>query len=254
MTVNGLLKKPVKACALIPVYNNHMTLEKVVSDVQQYIRHIVIVDDGSHDGTETIVDRLHENDPDHIYIFHQAVNTGKGAAIQMGLEIAHTHGFTHALQIDADGQHDINDIPRFLEMATESPNSLILGDPVYGDDIPAIRKHGRKLTTAMIALETGSLKMPDAMCGFRIYPVAATRELGRISPRMSYDPEVMIRAYWAGIPFKIVATKVRYLSAEEGGISHFRMVRDNVINIWVHTQLLLQAPLRLLLRAIKTSH
>ncbi len=231
-----------------------MTLEKVVSDVQQYIEDIIIIDDSSNDGTETVVDILHNSAPDNIHIVHQAVNTGKGAAIQAGLEIAHTRGFTHALQIDADGQHDINDIPRFLEIATASPSSLILGDPVYGDDIPAIRKHGRKLTKAMIALETGSLQMPDAMCGFRIYPVAETRKLGRMSPRMSYDPEVMIYAYWAGIPFKIVPTKVRYLSAEEGGISHFRMVRDNVLNVWIHTQLLLQSPLRLLLRAMKTDH
>lgn len=242
-----------KVCALIPVYNNHMTLGNVVSSVQQYIKQIIIVDDGSDDGTETIVDELCEESPDNIFIFHQRINTGKGAAIQIGLEMAQARGFTHALQIDADGQHNIADIPRFLELATESPSSFILGDPVFGRDIPAIRKHGRKLTQAMVALESASLQMPDAMCGFRIYPVAEICRLGKLSQRMSYDPEVMIRAYWAGIPFRIVPTKVQYLSAEEGGVSHFRMLRDNALNVWIHTQLLLQSPFRLLLRKIKAS-
>lgn len=244
---------PNKVCALIPVYNNHTTLEKVVSGVQQHIKQIIIIDDGSDDGTETIVDTLCEKSPDTIFIFHQSINTGKGAAIQVGLEIAQARGFSHALQIDADGQHNIEDIPRFLELAAESPGNFILGDPVFGSDIPAIRKHGRKLTRAMVALESGSLQMPDAMCGFRIYPVAEICRLGKMSKRMSYDPEVMIRAYWAGIPFGILPTKVHYLSAEEGGISHFRMVRDNALNVWIHTKLLLQSPLRLLLRKIKAS-
>jgi glycosyltransferase involved in cell wall biosynthesis len=230
-----------------------MTLEKVVSRVQQYIEQIIIVDDGSDDGTETIVDALCEKSPDNIYIFHQPVNTGKGAAIQIGLEMARYRNFTHALQIDADGQHDIEDIPRFLELASESPGSFILGDPVYGEDIPAIRKHGRKLTKAMVALESGTLQMPDAMCGFRIYPVIEICKLGKLSQRMSYDPEVLIHAHWKGIPIRTLPTKVRYLSAEEGGISHFRMVRDNILNVLIHTKLLLQSPVRLLLRKIITT-
>lgn len=241
-----------KVCALIPVYNHHQTLGKVVSDVRQHIRQVIIVDDGSDDGTEAIVDTLCEQSPHDIYVFHQPLNRGKGRAIQTGLEMAQTRGFTHALQIDADGQHDTADIPRFLALATESPDSFILGNPVYGEDIPAIRKHGRKLTKAMVALETGSLHMPDAMCGFRIYPVNAICKLGKLSQRMSYDPEVMIRAHWAGIPFRTLPTKVRYPSPEEGGVSHFRMVRDNILNVLIHTQLLLQSPFRLLLRKIKT--
>ncbi len=230
-----------------------MTLENVVSGVQQYISQIIIVDDGSDDGTDTIADTLCEKSPNNIFIFHQPVNMGKGAAIQIGLDMARSRGLTHALQIDADGQHAIEDIPRFLELAAESPESFILGDPAFGDDIPAIRKHGRKLTKAMIALESGSLTMPDAMCGFRIYPVKEICKLGKMSKRMSYDPEVMIRAHWAGIPIKTLTTKVRYLTAEEGGISHFRMVRDNILNVCIHTQLLLQSPFRLLLRKIKST-
>jgi len=239
-------------CGLIPVYNNCMTLEKVVSGVLQYLDRVIIVDDGSSDGTETIADRLVAGQPERVFVQHHARNRGKGAAVQTGLERAQSLGCNHALQIDADGQHDLGDIPHFLDAMQAAPDSLILGAPVFGDDIPAVRKYGRKLTQLVVALEAGTLKMPDAMCGFRLYPVAAIRRLGTLSARMCFDPEVMIRAHWAGVPVTTIPTRVRYLTADEGGISHFRMVHDNALNVWMHTRLLVQAPVRWLLRSLRS--
>ena len=238
-------------CGLVPVYNNPKTIGKVVAGLQLYIKDIIIADDGSDAGTRTIIDQLAARDPAHIQVLHLPVNRGKGAAVKAGLQRALELGFSHALQVDADGQHDLGDIPQFLECMQAAPEALILGAPQFGEDIPAIRKYGRKLTTLMIALEAGTLKLPDAMCGFRIYPVAATCALPTRCARMCFDPEIMIRAHWAGIPVQSVPTRVRYLSAEEGGISHFRGVHDNVLNVGLHTLLVLQAPLRWLLRTIK---
>lgn len=239
-------------CGLIPVYNNRMTLERVVHGALQYLDRVVVVDDGSSDGTEAIADRLAVAQPARVYVQHHAGNRGKGAAVQTGLALAESLGCSHALQVDADGQHNIEDIPRFIEALNRAPDSLILGAPVFGDDIPAVRKYGRKLTQLVVAIEAGTLKMPDAMCGFRLYPVAPVRRLGRLASRMCFDPEVMIRAHWAGIPVTAIPTRVRYLTAEEGGVSHFRMVHDNLLNVWMHARLLLQAPLRWLLRGLKS--
>ena len=238
-------------CGLIPVYNNPKTIGKVVAGLQHYIKDVIIADDGSNAETRAVIEQLAAHDPAHIHVQHLPVNRGKGAAVKAGLRRALDLGFSHALQVDADGQHDLDDIPQFLEHMHTAPDALILGAPQFGEDIPAIRKYGRKLTTLMIALEAGTLKLPDAMCGFRIYPVAATCALRTLCARMCFDPEIMIRAHWAGIPVQAVPTRVRYLSAEEGGVSHFRGVHDNVLNVGLHTLLVLQAPLRWLLRYMK---
>jgi len=239
-----------KICGLVPVYNNHMTIAKVVRALLEQLDFVIVVDDGSNDGTETIVDRLKEELPDKVEVLHHPQNQGKGAAVQSGLHRANAMGFTHAIQVDADGQHDLDDLPKFLQGIEENPRALLLGAPIFDGDIPAIRKHGRKLTQGMIALEMGFWDVPDAMCGFRAYPVAAICKLGKMDPRMSFDPEVMIRAHWAGVPLQRIPTRVRYLAPEEGGISHFKMVNDNVRHTWAHIRLILQAPFRLLYRAI----
>ncbi len=238
-----------KITGLVPLYNNPMTIAKVVEGLLQKLDFVIVVDDGSDAATGAIVERLQQAYPQRLDVLHHAHNRGKGAAVQSGLHRAHALDFTHAVQVDADGQHDLDDLPKFLEGIHEHPKSLLLGAPIFDDDIPAIRKHGRKLTQLMIALEMGSWDVPDAMCGYRAYPVAAICKLGRMDPRMSFDPEVMIRAHWAGIPLRRIPTRVRYLAPEEGGISHFRMVNDNVRHTWVHLRLLLQAPFRLLGRS-----
>jgi glycosyltransferase involved in cell wall biosynthesis len=238
-------------CGLIPVYNNPLTIGRVVAGLRQHIENVIIVDDGSDAETRSLVDRLAAGDAAHIHVLHMPANRGKGAAVKTGLQQAQALGFSHALQVDADGQHALDDIPQFLASMRASPEALILGAPVFGDDIPAIRKHGRKLTSLMIALEAGTLKLPDAMCGFRIYPVAASCALHTRCERMCFDPEIMIRAHWAGIPVKSIPTRVSYLSAADGGVSHFRGVHDNVLNVGLHARLVLQAPLRWIQRYIK---
>lgn len=241
----------IKICGLIPVYNNHMTITGVVQALLAQIEFVIVVDDGSSDGTESIVEELKQQFPQRIEVLHHPQNRGKGAAVQSGLHRAHALGFTHAVQVDADGQHNLDDLPKFLQGIEAHPHAMLLGAPVFDDDIPAIRKHGRKLTQLMIALEMGTWDVPDAMCGFRAYPVPAICKLGKMDPRMSFDPEVMIRAHWAGIPLQRIPTKVRYLAPEEGGISHFRMVNDNIRHTWAHIRLLLQAPFRILFRAVR---
>ena len=219
-----------------------------MGEFQQHIEDVIIIDDGSDAETAQIVDALAAADPKHIHIKHHSANLGKGAAVQTGLKFAEALGFDDALQVDADSQHNLDDVPQFIRLSKQSPGAMIMGAPIFDESIPAVRKYGRKITQLMIFLEAGARNLPDAMCGFRIYPVKETNKLGTMNSRMGYDPEVMIHAIWAGMSLEIVPTKVRYLSPEEGGVSHFRMVRDNLLNIWVHSRLLLQAPVRQLIR------
>ncbi|MDX8389321.1 MAG: glycosyltransferase family 2 protein [Mariprofundaceae bacterium] len=242
-----------KVCGLVPVYNNHLTVANVVRALLEQLDFVIVADDGSNDGTENIVESLKQKFPNAVEVLHHAENQGKGTAVQSALHWANRKGFTHAIQVDADAQHDLDDLPMFLQGIQNNPRTLLLGEPIFDEHIPAIRKHGRKLTQAMIALEMGFWDVPDAMCGFRAYPVGAICKLGKMDPRMSFDPEVMVRAHWAGIQLQRIPTRVRYLDPEEGGISHFRMINDNVRHTWVHIRLLLQAPFRLLYKAINKS-
>lgn len=238
-------------CGIIPVYNNHQTIAAVVTGLLVHVGHIVVVDDGSNDGTETILDQMAKTD-ERIHVIHMPCNRGKGAAVQRGLHVAQEKGFVYAVQVDGDGQHYLGDVPRFIDVGRKTNfEALVVGCPIFDDDIPFIRKHGRKLTNYMMALEMGTLQVPDGNCGFRAYPVQAICDIGKMGNRMSWDPEVLVRASWEGVPIKQVPTKVRYLSEKEGGVSHFRMVRDNVLHTWLHMRLLFQSPVRLFYRWLK---
>ena len=239
--------KGVKTCGLIPVYNNQQTIIGVVEELLLHVGHVIVVDDGSDDGTEEKLDML-AGEKTSVHVIHQETNQGKGCAVQRGIAEADNLSFDYVIQVDGDRQHDISAIPLFLEAIRKNMGAIILGRPIFDDDIPFVRKHGRKLTNYMMALEMGRFQGIDGNCGFRAYPVSEVCKLGRMGGRMSFDPEILVRASWAGISVVQVPTKVRYLTEEEGGVSHFRMVRDNVLHTWLHIRLIIQAPLRWLLR------
>lgn len=239
--------------ALVPVYNNSQTVERTVIALLDQLDSVIVIDDGSDDGTEEILDRLAVNFGERLDITHLPFNRGKGAAVQAGFKRAYELGIARVLQVDGDGQHDIRDVPRFVAASDQQPDALVLGVPMFDETIPAIRKYGRLITKVIIVLETGTRSIPDTMCGYRVYPVPAMLRLGRMSSRMNFDPEVVVRAVWARVPIAQVHTKVVYLRPEDGGVSHFRMVRDNLLNIVTHASLLLQAPWQLWQARAKTA-
>jgi glycosyltransferase involved in cell wall biosynthesis len=185
-------------------------------------------------------------------LVERELNAGKGGAVMTGLRAALAQGYSHALQIDADGQHDVNDIPRFVETGGASPGSLICGQPVFDESISSLRYYGRFLTISLNWLETLSREIKDGLCGFRLYPLAdVVSIIDRSSPgtRMAFDPEILVRAVWSGIPLVYIPVEVRY---PESGRSHFHYLRDNVEITWMHTRLiagmLLRSPMLLLRR------
>jgi hypothetical protein len=180
------------------------------------------------------------------------VNRGKGVAVIAGFTAAHAAGCTHALQVDADGQHDFTSIPQIAALARANPDAIITGVPVFDRSAPASRRIGRKLTTLWVRINTLSSRIEDAMCGFRVYPLAPIVRLaarGNCGSRMEFDPEILVRAVWDGMPVVSMPTRVTY---PLDGVSHFKMWRDNVRISWMHTRLffgmLWRAPMILLRR------
>ena len=224
-----------KLCAVIPTYNNPATIRSVVSRVRQHISDVIVVNDGSaSEGREACAALAAEGLAD---VVHREQNGGKGAAVKTGLSRAKERGFTHALQIDADGQHTIEDIPRLLEAAERDPRALVLAAPRFDDTAPKARLWARQITIFWTNLETRRGLIEDPMCGFRIYPVEDALKATVSADYMDFDPEVAVRLAWAGLPVINVPTKVRYVSREEGGVSHFRVFKDNALISWMHTRL-----------------
>lgn len=228
----------LNCCFLIPIYNHHETIRQTVEALLPFELPIVIVDDGSDQATKIELQRLLEPGfLQQIKLFTLPENQGKGAAVMHGIRQAAAMELTHALQIDADGQHNHNDIPKFLRAARERPEALISGLPQYDDSIPLARKIGRQITHFWVHVETLSLKVKDTMCGFRVYPVQATLATMATKPigeRMNFDIEIMVRMYWMGVPVHFIKTKVIY---PEGGRSHFRGLADNWSISKTHTRL-----------------
>ncbi|MSQ84007.1 MAG: glycosyltransferase family 2 protein [Myxococcales bacterium] len=224
-----------RPCILIPTYNNAATLASVVDRAAVYGAPVVVVDDGSDAAARTVAESLQAQGKAQV-VFHTA-NRGKGAAVRTGFAAAVQAGFTHALQVDGDGQHDLEQIPVFLRAAARLPTALIMASPVFGPGTPCSRRFGREITNFWVAIETFGRPITDAMVGFRVYPLHAAIAAASRGNRMDFDIEIAVRMVWAATPVLNLPVEVRYLTAAEGGVSHFRMFWDNVRISWLHTRL-----------------
>ncbi|MCO7553454.1 glycosyltransferase family 2 protein [Metapseudomonas otitidis] len=234
-----------KPCAVIPVYNHEHALPLVVDALRQHGLPCVLVDDASSPACAQVMDQL-ATQPD-VHLVRLTVNQGKGGAVMAGLREAGRLGFSHALQVDADGQHDLADVQRFLAAAQARPGELICGYPQYDESVPKSRLYARYLTHVWVWINSLSLSIRDGMCGFRVYPLAPTlalTETTRLGKRMDFDPEVLVRLAWRNQPMHWLPTKVHY---PLDGLSHFRLFHDNALISKMHAKLffgmLLRAPL-----------
>jgi len=233
-----------RVCAVIPTYNNEQTVARVAREVQKVLGHVIVVNDGSGPPCTRVLEGL-AGEPG-IEVVHRPHNGGKGSAVKDGLGRAAELGFSHVLQVDADGQHDLGDLGRFVEAARDAPDALVLGTPEFDASVPKVRLYARQITTFFCALETFGRVIRDPMCGFRVYPLGLARRAKVRGNYMDFDPEIAVKLVWQGARVVNLGTRVRYLAAEEGGVSSFKMVRDNLRISWMHTRLVLGACLRLL--------
>ncbi len=230
-------------CAVIPVYNHERTVAAVVAKVREQGLPVVLVDDGCSAACAQELERLSRMP--QICLLKHSVNRGKGAAVRTGLLAAAERGFTHALQIDADGQHSLDDIRIFIEDARAHPGTVICGRPVFDETIPPSRLYGRYFSHIFVWAETLSLDIVDSMCGFRVYPLKETLPLlqkSHVRSRMDFDTEILVRLHWRDVPMRWLKTRVHY---PPDGVSHFRLGLDNVLMVTLHLRLLCGMLLRL---------
>jgi len=235
----------MRTCIVIPIYNHKDAIGGTVARLSVHGLPIFVVDDGSDEATQAVLAELAGQYGKQMTLLRLPVNGGKGAAVMTGLRAARRAGYTHALQIDADGQHDANDVPRFLAAARAEPEAVILGRPVYDESVPKSRLYGRYVTHVWVWIETLSFTIRDSMCGFRLYPLDAVCALiddVRLGTRMDFDIEVLVRLYWRRLAFCSVPTRVTYAT---GGVSHFDVLWDNVRISASHTRLVCGMLLRL---------
>jgi len=226
---------------LIPCFNPGRRIETTVHEaVKRADCPVWIVDDGSDPATRKRLAAL-AAELETVRVLGHEHNRGKGAAVLTGLHAAREAGFTHALTMDADGQHPAAAIPGLLAIARERPEALILGRPVFDADAPALRVQGRKVSNFWADLETLWAGIGDSLFGLRVYPVdplLAVMEQTRWMRRFDFDPEAAVRLAWRGLALVNVDTPVRYYDADDDGVSHFRYWRDNRLLIWMHLRLL----------------
>ncbi len=227
---------------LLPTYNTGPRLLDVVVEVLDQWQPVLVVVDGSTDGSEQPVLELAKTNP-ALTVLVLPHNSGKGAAVLAGAKAAQTRGFTHALVMDADGQHPAGSIVEFMAVSLRQPAALILGRPIFPPNIPGERLHGRKLSVGLVHFELLGPQVADPLFGFRVYPLApllavlGPRRGGR---RYDFDTEAAVRLSWAGVPPCNLPAPVRYFSRAEGGVSHFHYLRDNTTLVWLHVRLIIE--------------
>ena len=235
----------VRACAIIPHFDHVEQFSRILGELVSTGLPLIVVDDASPDPAFQKLEELVNSSAPGTLLLRHSENQGKGGAVISGLAAAFEAGYTHALQIDADGQHSCADIPRFVSLANRYPEAIICGRPMFDDSVSTLRYYARYITLFFTWLETLSTVIEDPMCGFRLYPLSPVLPViqgARLGKRMTFDPEILVRCNWAGIRLCYIPVKVTY---PEGGRSHFRYVRDNLEISWMHTRLIIGMLVRL---------
>jgi glycosyltransferase involved in cell wall biosynthesis len=227
----------MKICIIIPVYNHEAAIPLVVQKLKQFKLPCILVNDGSSVNCSNVLAECADKESSWLTLLIRPVNGGKGAAVIDGMKAAYRLGYSHVIQIDADDQHEVNDIPKFITVAESNPDTLILGDPLFDGSAPKSRLYGRKITNFWIIINTLSYSIADGMCGFRVYPLADVMRLldaTTLVEGMDFDIDIVVRLYWQGLPVINIPTQVTY---QENGISHFRLLNDNLLISKAHARL-----------------
>jgi glycosyltransferase involved in cell wall biosynthesis len=232
------MNPPQTHLVLIPAFNPGKLLAETVRGALLHWDKAWVVVDGSTDGSH---DALEAGDISGLRVIVRRENAGKGAAVLAGAREALAAGFTHALVMDADGQHPADRIPEFMEASMQNPDVLVCGKPVFGPEAPRARLYGRLLSVGLVRLETSGHGAADPLFGFRVYPLAplvAVLEGTRGGRRYDFDPEAAVRLAWAGVRAINLPAPCVYVGRERGGVSHFRYLRDNIRMVAMHARLI----------------
>ncbi|GFO71588.1 hypothetical protein BJAS_P1203 [Bathymodiolus japonicus methanotrophic gill symbiont] len=233
---------------LIPSYNTGALLKDTVTEALQQWLPVWVIIDGSDDGSDALLQPLQIQYSGTLRVIKYSENSGKGAAVLAGIIQAQQQGYTHILTMDADYQHPASFIRQYMQASVENPEFMVLGEPLFDDSAPMIRVKGRQISNWWVNLETMNWGIHDSLFGMRVYPIAdlvAVMHSTRWARRFDFEPEVAVRMAWRGVPVVNIATPVRYISKQEGGVSRFKYGRDNMLLTGMHIRLLCDFLLRL---------
>ena len=237
----------MRVAILIPSYNTGRLLKTTVLQALARWKDVWVVVDGSTDGSEKDAEALQPEHPG-LQVVKLPVNRGKGSAVLAGAEMLSEAGFTHVLTMDSDGQHPAALIGDFMARSRQTPSAMVLGVPVFDTGAPALRVKGRQVSNWWANLETLWMGIGDSLYGFRVYPIeplCRVMQGQRWMRRFDFDPEAVVRLCWSGVRPVNLPAPVKYLRADEGGVSHFNYWRDNRLLTWMHTRLMFGFLLRL---------
>ncbi len=232
---------------LIPSYNPGTTVHATVAAARAVWNPVWVVVDGSTDGSAQALQAMAQQDPG-LRVWLLPHNQGKGAAVLHGATLAAQAGYSHALTMDSDGQHPAALIPQFMKASIAQPGAMVLGRPLFDASAPMLRVRGRRVSNWWTNLETLGAGIADSLYGFRVYPVhelTAVMRGQRWMRRFDFDTEAVVRLAWRGVKPINIDAPVKYLSAAEGGVSHFQYGRDNLLLSWMHSRLMVEFVLRL---------
>lgn len=238
---------------LIPSYNPGPKVMATVLDALAHWSPVWVVIDGSTDDSPQQLAALAATRAD-LKVFVLRKNCGKGGAVLFGLREARSHGFTHALTMDSDGQHPAERIQSFMQASQADPGAMILGRPVFDSSAPSLRVKGRKISNGWANLETLWAGIGDSLYGFRVYPIEPLIAVMRRQPwmrRFDFDVEAVVRLCWRGVRPVNLPAPVRYFRPDQGGVSHFNYWRDNTLLTWMHFRLFWGFVLRLPVLALR---
>ena len=232
------------ACVIIPVYNHWHAIYALVQKLASQNQYTIIIDDGSNQQSKDVLKRVQDHFSENVEVISHTKNRGKGAVVCEAIGHAKNRGFTHAIQIDADGQHRVEDIPQFLDCGKNHPRSIISANRPY-TSLPPNRRYGRMLTDFWVCVNTLSTEIKDSMCGFRLYPINETCKLldrTQVGQRMDFDTDILVRLYWQGLTIKHITIDVCYETEDQ---SHFDLLHDNIRITKMHTVLFFGMLLRI---------
>jgi glycosyltransferase involved in cell wall biosynthesis len=244
-------KRSATHLVLIPSYNPGARVFETVAAALEHWAPVWVVVDGSDDGTGEALARLAEQNAS-LRVLSLRRNRGKGAAVLHGVRAALRDGFSHVLTMDSDGQHPAGEIPAFMAASAAAPAAMILGEPEFDSSAPLLRVRGRRVSNWWANLETLWIGVHDSLFGFRVYPAQALERVMRRQiwmRRFDFDVEAVVRLCWRGVRPVNMPAAVRYFRAADGGVSHFRYGRDNLLLTWMHLRLLAGFVIRLPLLA-----
>jgi glycosyltransferase involved in cell wall biosynthesis len=225
-------------CAVVPTHNHYQVLGTIVGELRNHGLPVIIIDDGSGEPAREAVAKLHVPERD-VEVIRLDSNLGKGGAVAAGLRRAFERGFSHAVQVDADGQHDMAQLAALLGASRARPEAIVSGRAVYDASVPLARRYGRWVTHLWVWVETLSFRIADSMCGFRVYPLAPTLAVLDSEPvgkGMDFDTGIMVRLFWRGVPVVQIPVGVVY---PKGNTSNFHLYHDNWLVTRMHARLVI---------------